>query len=63
MDREVEATWLKVINRRLSEDKTIATKVLQKEIYIKLVKNTWDRALYKRHRNLPEDWIYRNVVF
>jgi hypothetical protein len=62
-DREVEAAWLKVINRRLSEDKTTATKVLRKEHHINIVKNTWDRALYKRHRDLPEDWIYRNVVF
>ena len=62
-DREVEAAWLNVINRRLSEDKTTATKVLRREQHTNLVKNTWDRALYKRHRNLPEDWINRNVVF
>ena len=62
-DREVEAAWLKVINRRLSEDKTTATKVLRREQYTNLVKNTWDRALYKRHCNLPEDWMNRNVVF
>lgn len=62
-DREVEAAWLKVINRRLSEDKTAATKVLRKEQYINVVKNTWDRALYMRHCNLPEDWMNRNVVF
>ena len=62
-DREVEAAWLKVINRKLSEDKTTATKVLRREQYTNVVKNTWDRALYKRHSNLPEDWIIRNVVF
>ena len=61
--REVEAAWLKVINRKLSEDKTTATKVLRREQYTNVVKNTWDRALYKRHSNLPEDWINRNVVF
>ena len=62
-DKEVETVWLKVINRRLSEDKTMATKVLRREKHTNLVRNTWDRALYKRHRNLPEDWIIRNVVF
>ena len=43
--REVEAAWLKVINRKLSEDKTTATKVLRREQYTNVVKNTWDRAL------------------
>ena len=62
-DREIEATWLKTINRRLSEDKTIAIKVLRREQNTKTVIDTWDRALYKRHRNLPDDWLYRNVVF
>ena len=62
-DKEVEAAWLRVINRRLSEDKTTATKVLRREQHTNLVKNTWDRALYKRHSNLPDDWINRNVVF
>ena len=62
-EREVEIAWSKAINRRLSEDKTTATKVVRKDHYITIVRNTWDRALYKRHRDLPEDWIYRNVVF
>ena len=62
-DGEIKATWLQVINRRLSEDKTTATKVLRREQYTNMVKDTWDRALYKRHRDLPEDWINRRVVF
>ena len=62
-NREIEASWRKAINRRLSEDKTTATKILRREQFTNLVRNTWDRALYKRHRDLPEDWIYRNVVF
>ena len=62
-DREIEVIWLKVINNRLSEDKTTATKVLRKEQHTTMVRNTWDRALYKRHRDLPEDWMNRNVVF
>jgi len=63
MQREVESAWLKTINRRLSEDKTTATKVIRKEPHTNSVRNTWDRALYKRHRDLPEDWINRSVVF
>lgn len=62
-DKQIRATWLKTINRRLSEDKTIATKILRKEQDINRVRDTWDRALYKRHGDLPDDWIIRNVVF
>ncbi len=59
----METTWLILINRRSSKDKMTATKVLRKNYYIDLVTNTWDRALNKRHRDLPEDWINRNVGF
>jgi hypothetical protein len=69
-DREVEEAWL-VVNRRLSGDKTTVTKVLEKEPYkhrqIHMgpgpMGQSPSRALYKRHRDLPEDWIYQNVVF
>ena len=60
---EVEAAWHSVINRRLSEDKILATKVLRKSPYINTVKNTWGTALLKRHRDLPDNWINRNEVF
>ena len=62
-EKETRAAWLKVINRRLSEDKMTATKVLRRKQYTSLVKNTWTRALQKRHSDLPDDWINRNVVF
>ena len=59
----IEAAWRKAINRRLSEDKVLATKVLRKSLYINIVRNTWGKALLKRHHNLPDDWINRNEVF
>ena len=62
-ERAVTAAWRKTINRRLSEDKTTAIKVLRRKSYISLVKSTWEEALRKRHCNLPDDWINRNVVF
>ena len=62
-ERETNAAWRKIINWRLSEDKTTATKVLRRKSYINLVTNTWDLALRKRHRDLPDNWINRNVVF
>ncbi|KAH8992432.1 ribonuclease H-like protein [Lactarius akahatsu] len=61
--RETEARWLTSINRRLSEDKTTATRIIRKKYYINKVKDTWGPALRKRHRNLPANWINRNVVF
>ncbi|KAF8266592.1 hypothetical protein EI94DRAFT_1848443 [Lactarius quietus] len=42
-ERTTEALWRKTINRRLSEDKIAAIKVLHKDDYIKLVKNTWKK--------------------
>ena len=62
-EHETLATWRKAINRRLSEDVTTAIKVLRRKQYINLVENTWTKALQKRHRDLPEDWINRKVVF
>ena len=60
---EVEAAWRSVINRRLTEDKVLAMKVLRKSPYINMVKSTWGTALLKRHRDLPDNWINRNEVF
>jgi hypothetical protein len=60
---EIASSWRKVINRRLAEDKTLATKVLRKTPYINIVKSTWGKALQKRHRDLPDNWINRNEVF
>jgi hypothetical protein len=59
----IEAAWRRTINRRLSEDKILATKVLRKTPYINTVTNTWGMALLKRHHDLPDDWINRNWVF
>ena len=63
MEKEIESKWRKTINRRLSEDKTTATRVLRKKHYINTAQSTWAEALHTRHSDLPEDWINRNVVF
>ena len=62
-EEEVKVIWRKSINRRLSEDKVTATKVLRRKQYVTLVKNTWGKALNKRYCDHPENWINRNVVF
>lgn len=60
---EIKVTWRKGINRRLSKDEVTATKVLRWKQYVNLVKNMWGKALSKRYRDLPENWINQNVVF
>jgi hypothetical protein len=63
MDSITEAAWRKTINRRLSKDKIAAIKVLRKDDGIKLVKNTWEKALFKHHGSIPEDWLLREKGF
>jgi hypothetical protein len=62
-DREIKAAWQNTINRRLSEDKTTATKILQCENYTKLIKNTWEKALTLHHGSLPDNWLLREKGF
>jgi hypothetical protein len=57
LERDIEASWLKAINRRLSKDMMKVMKVLRKKNYINIVTNTWAKALRKRHGNLPDKWI------
>lgn len=53
----VEAAWRTVINRRLTDDIITATKVLRRDDHTKLIVNTWQEALRKRHHDLSENWI------
>ena len=56
--REIRARWLKTINKRLTEDKIIATTIKRDSTHIRRVKNTWGKLLDKeRGGNLPDDWI------
>jgi hypothetical protein len=54
---EVESAWRRAINRRLAEDVITATKISRQDDFIKLVKSTWMKALQKKHRELPENWL------
>ena len=44
-ENETKAAWRRTLNRRISEDTTTASRVLRKPEYIKLIKNTWEKAL------------------
>ena len=53
---ETEAQWLKVINRRLTEDKLVATRIKRTKHHTRLIEATWEDLL-KKNPNLPENWI------
>ena len=56
-ENEVGAAWRRVINRRLAEDAIMATKVIRWNEYTKLITRTWEAALWKKHGELPENWL------
>ncbi|KAN0134431.1 hypothetical protein V8E53_007577, partial [Lactarius tabidus] len=59
--QEIEARWLKAINRRLTEDKIVATKIKQDKHYTKLIKATWSYPLTK-YSDPPYNWIQNSEV-
>ena len=58
---EIKKKWTQAINRRLTEDKIIATKVKRDIAHIRKVKNTWEAVLGKTEE-LPDGWIYLREV-
>ena len=61
-NEEVVSRWLKVINRRLTEDKITATVIKRKEKPVtRLVEATWEDAL-KKYSDLPNEWIHDREV-
>ena len=54
--QETEAHWLKAINRRLTEDKIVVTKIKQEKQYTKLIKATWNNLLSK-YSDPTYNWI------
>jgi hypothetical protein len=59
----VERRRKKLINRRLINDKIMATAVLRTNQAKQNTQNTWGSALRKRHQDLHPDWISRDEVF
>ena len=51
-DREITARWLHMINKRLTEDKIITTKIKRDTAAEQLVKHTWEDVL-KTQGELP----------
>ena len=50
--------WLNNINKRLTEDKIIATKIKRNRTTIRKVEATWEGVL-KKTWDLPNEWIYQ----
>jgi hypothetical protein len=50
-----------VINKRLTEDKIIATRIKRNPKAIQQVKHTWEDVL-KKGGDLPNEWIYIREV-
>lgn len=58
---EIKNRWVTNINKRLTEDKIIATKIKRDKTSKQKVRSTWE-ALLKKTWELPNEWI-RNRVF
>jgi hypothetical protein len=55
---EITTRWLNNINKRLTEDKIIATKIKRNRTTIRKVEATWEGVL-KKTWDLPNEWIYQ----
>jgi ribonuclease HI len=53
---EIKARWTNAINRRLTEDKIIATRIKKDKATERKVKATWEAAL-KKSQDLPNRWL------
>ena len=58
---EIEQRWLLAINKRLIDDKIIATKIKRDIPHMKRLENTWEEVL-KKDGDLPADWPHKTEV-
>jgi ribonuclease HI len=58
---EIETRWLQTINKRLTDDKIIATRIKRDEQSLRKVKETWEPVL-RRFSDLPHNWVYKREV-
>ena len=58
---EVEKRWMRAINRRLTEDKIIATRIKRDKTHKQRAQNTWG-AVLKKAGELPDRWMYNGEV-
>ena len=58
---EIMARWTKNINKRLTEDRIIATVIKRDKTTISKVRSTWENVL-KKTWTLPNDWVQNREV-
>ena len=58
---ETQKRWLQSINKRLTEDKIIATTIKRDDAHTRKARTTWE-AVLGRTEELPNDWIHQREV-
>ena len=58
---EIMARWTKNINKRLTDDRIIATVIKRDKTTISKVRSTWENVL-KKTWTLPNDWVQNREV-
>jgi hypothetical protein len=56
-DNEIRKRWIVAINRRLTDDRIVASKIKRDRTHIQKTKNTWEKTL-RREGELPDQWIH-----
>jgi len=60
-NQEIRSRWLRVINKRLTDDKITATRTKRNQGFTNLIVNTWEKVL-TREGDIPNDWTNRREV-
>lgn len=60
-DPEIETRWLRVINKRLIDDKITVTRIKRDRTHIKITNDTWEAILLKEGE-LPDKWMAKREV-
>jgi hypothetical protein len=60
-ESEIEARWLRVLNKRLTDDKITATRIKRDRAHIKITNDTWETILSKEG-DLPDKWMSNREV-
>jgi hypothetical protein len=58
---EIKARWINAINRRLTKDKIIVTKIKHNKETARKVRSTWKPVL-KKTQDLPNNWMQNREV-
>jgi ribonuclease HI/exonuclease III len=58
---EIKRRWLMVINRRLTEDRMIATRIKRDQTHLQRLEDTWE-AVLSRDGDLPPQWTHQEEV-